>query len=230
MTRPSRAVCRVRAFDDEGQLPMPVRGSGLARGCSQVSGPIDLALFDRTTVSFESACEGSLRAHVRVKDGKHGKVQVSLSAAVARSGLPLGYEVFPGDTLEGAVSFRCRARCFPGRPWRSWPAARVRSSRTSRTVSKRRRTGGSLSVPVGTTRQQVPTVREQTFHSIGYRPRAGNDSTSCSPRVGPAREVNGFRLRLRPGKGADAALHVFRHPGHWWREYGATAWRGATRP
>ncbi len=63
--------------------------------------PIDLVLFDCTTLFFESTCEDTLRAYGYSKDGKHGEVQVLLALAVTRGGLPLGYEVFPGNSWEG---------------------------------------------------------------------------------------------------------------------------------
>ena len=63
--------------------------------------PIDLVLFDCTTLFFESTCADTLRAYGYSKDGKHSEVQVLLALAVTRGGLPLGYEVFPGNNWEG---------------------------------------------------------------------------------------------------------------------------------
>ncbi len=63
--------------------------------------PIDLVSFDCTTLFFGSRCEDTLRALGYGKDGRHGEVQVLLALAVTRSGLPIGYEVFPGNMWEG---------------------------------------------------------------------------------------------------------------------------------
>ena len=68
---------------------------------SMLPNPIDLVLFDCTTLFFESQQEGALRACGYSKDGKHNSVQVVLALAVTRCGLPLGYEVFPGNSWEG---------------------------------------------------------------------------------------------------------------------------------
>ena len=67
--------------------------------------PLDVLFFDCTTLYFESVLEDmgkdALRAFGYSKDGKPQRVQVVLALAVARSGLPVGYEVFPGSAYEG---------------------------------------------------------------------------------------------------------------------------------
>ena len=64
---------------------------------SGIPTPMDLILFDGTTLFFESRCEDTLRAF---GDYKHGAVQVLLALAVIRSGLFTGYEVFPDHMWE----------------------------------------------------------------------------------------------------------------------------------
>ena len=64
-------------------------------------GWIDLVLFDCTTLFFESTCEDALRGHGYGKDGKAGEVQELLALAVTHSGLPPGFEIFPGGSREG---------------------------------------------------------------------------------------------------------------------------------
>lgn len=67
--------------------------------------PLDVLFFDCTTLYFESVAEDggedALRAFAYSKDGKPGRVQVVLALMVTRSGLPVGYEVFPGAAYEG---------------------------------------------------------------------------------------------------------------------------------
>ena len=63
--------------------------------------PVDLVLYDCTTLHFESSCADTLRNFGYSKDGKHGEVQVVLALAVTHGGLPLTYEAFPGNTWEG---------------------------------------------------------------------------------------------------------------------------------
>ena len=80
--------------------------------------PLDVLFFDCTTLYFESVAEDedadALRAFGYSKDGKAQRVQVVLALAVAREGLPVGYEVVPGATYEGHTflptieALRCR--------------------------------------------------------------------------------------------------------------------------
>ena len=67
--------------------------------------PLAVLFFDCTTLYFESVAEDedqdALRAFGYSKDGRADRVQVVLALAVTRSGLPVGYEVFPGATYEG---------------------------------------------------------------------------------------------------------------------------------
>ena len=67
--------------------------------------PLDVLFFDCTTLYFESAVEDmgkdALRAFGYSKDGRPERVQVVLALMVTRSGLAVGYEVFPGSAYEG---------------------------------------------------------------------------------------------------------------------------------
>ncbi len=97
---PLEKVCRMMDRLDEAAIAgMRDRIGACTR--SLFPEPIDLVLFDCTTLFFESTCADTLRAYGYSKDGKHGEVQVLLALAVTRGGLPLGYEVFPGNNWEG---------------------------------------------------------------------------------------------------------------------------------
>ena len=62
---------------------------------------ITLAFYDCTTLYFESFDEDSLRTKGFSKDNLFTQTQVVLALAVTVEGIPLGYELFPGNTFEG---------------------------------------------------------------------------------------------------------------------------------
>lgn len=62
---------------------------------------VDIALFDVTTLYFESFKEDSLRQCGFSKDNKIKETQVVLALMTSRDGLPVGYELFPGSSFEG---------------------------------------------------------------------------------------------------------------------------------
>jgi|YelNatPaOPRAMG01_1025707.scaffolds.fasta_scaffold66746_1 transposase len=63
--------------------------------------PVNVVFYDCTTLYFESFTEDTLKQKGYSKDGKFNQVQVLLSIIVTQSGLPLGYELFEGNTFEG---------------------------------------------------------------------------------------------------------------------------------
>jgi len=62
---------------------------------------LDVIFFDCTTLYFESFSEDDLRKNGYSKDLKFNQPQVILALMVTKEGLPIGYEVFPGNTYEG---------------------------------------------------------------------------------------------------------------------------------
>ena len=64
---------------------------------------IDVAFFDVTTLYFESFTPDELRVSRYSKDNKVKETQVVLALMTAMDGLPLGYELFPGNTYEGST-------------------------------------------------------------------------------------------------------------------------------
>ncbi len=62
---------------------------------------VDVAFFDVTTLYFESFTPDSLRSSGFSKDGKFKETQVMLALITTTEGLPLGYELFPGNSYEG---------------------------------------------------------------------------------------------------------------------------------
>lgn len=62
---------------------------------------IDVIFYDATTIYFESFEEDELKRNGFSKDHKHNQPQVLLALMVTSDGLPVDYEIFPGNTYEG---------------------------------------------------------------------------------------------------------------------------------
>ena len=61
---------------------------------------LEMLLFDVTTLSFESVSRSDLKDFGYSKDGKFNEVQVVLAVMANQEGLPVSYELFPGNTSE----------------------------------------------------------------------------------------------------------------------------------
>lgn len=61
---------------------------------------VDVLLFDVTTLYFESVTTDDLRAYGYSKDHRFNTTQVVLALATNQEGLPVGYELFPGNKAE----------------------------------------------------------------------------------------------------------------------------------
>ena len=70
-------------------------------------GSLDVVLFDVTTLYFESFEEDEFRKNGYSKDLKFNQPQIVLALMVTKEGLPIGYDVFSGDTYEGHVLIPC---------------------------------------------------------------------------------------------------------------------------
>jgi transposase len=62
---------------------------------------INVMFYDCTTLYFESFIEDELRSFGYSKDHKFNQGQILLALMVTKSGLPVGYDVFPGNMSEG---------------------------------------------------------------------------------------------------------------------------------
>lgn len=62
---------------------------------------IDVLFYDVTTLYFESFTEDELKKNGFSKDMKFNQPQVVLALLVTKHGIPIGYEVFPGNQYEG---------------------------------------------------------------------------------------------------------------------------------
>jgi len=70
-------------------------------------GVIDCLLFDVTTLYFESTQEDELRTFGYSKDQKFHATQVVLALATTSNGLPIGYQLFPGNTADVSTLINC---------------------------------------------------------------------------------------------------------------------------
>jgi len=64
-------------------------------------GKIDVIFYDATTIYFESFTPDELKKNGFSKDGKSSQPQVLFTLMVTTDGLPIDYQIFPGDTYEG---------------------------------------------------------------------------------------------------------------------------------
>lgn len=152
--------------------------------------PLDVLFFDCTTLYFESVAEDggkdALRAFGYSKDGKPGRVQVVLALMVARSGLPVGYEVFPGAAYEGHTFL---------------PTIEA----------MRRRHAGTEAVVVADAAmfgQENLAELEAAGHRYIVGARLRNLPGALKERI-----LNVGRYRAVPGGDAGARVGVFRHKG-----------------
>ncbi len=65
-----------------------------------LGGTLKVLFFDVTTLSFASEASDALRKKGFSKDGKPQKVQVVLALIQTKEGLPVTYELFPGNTAD----------------------------------------------------------------------------------------------------------------------------------
>jgi Transposase DDE domain len=77
---------------------------------SLVGGSVQMMLFDVTTLYFESVHADELRAFGYSKDQKYHCTQVVLALATDSDGLPIGYELFAGNTAEVGTLLACMQR------------------------------------------------------------------------------------------------------------------------
>ena len=69
--------------------------------CGLFGRKLDVVFYDCTTLYFESFHEDELRKNGYSKDMKFNQPQVLLAVIVTREGMPVGYEVYAGNTFEG---------------------------------------------------------------------------------------------------------------------------------
>jgi transposase len=68
---------------------------------SLLGGKVDVLFYDCTTLYFESFSEDDFKCSGYSKDLKFNQPQLVLALFVTKEGLPVGYEIFPGNCYEG---------------------------------------------------------------------------------------------------------------------------------
>jgi transposase len=66
-----------------------------------LGGRTSIVFYDMTTLHFEADDEDDLRRIGYSKSGKHQHPQIQLGLLVGMGGLPIGYDMFPGNLFEG---------------------------------------------------------------------------------------------------------------------------------
>ena len=79
----------------------------LLKNTMKKSRSCELLLFDVTTLYFENVTETDLKQFGFSKDNKFNEVQVVLALLTDEEGLPVTYEVFPGNTAETKTLISC---------------------------------------------------------------------------------------------------------------------------
>lgn len=72
-----------------------------------VEGSVDLMLFDVTTLHLETVEQDELRDFGYSKNNRFDTTQVTLALATTKTGLPIGYQLFPGNTAEVTTLMEC---------------------------------------------------------------------------------------------------------------------------
>lgn len=72
-----------------------------ARTKELLGGNTSIVFYDMTTLHFEADDEDDLRRIGYSKSGKHQHPQIQLGLLVGLGGLPIGYDMFPGNLFEG---------------------------------------------------------------------------------------------------------------------------------
>ena len=67
----------------------------------RINKTVDVVFYDLTTIHFESKIADDLRDFGYSKAGKYNEVQVVLGMLIDANGMPVGYELYKGNTFEG---------------------------------------------------------------------------------------------------------------------------------
>lgn len=68
--------------------------------CAHTSRRGPMAYYDVTTYAFESVRQGELHMFGYSKDNKHNEVQVVMGLLIDNNGIPISFEMFPGNTMD----------------------------------------------------------------------------------------------------------------------------------
>lgn len=103
MPRPPKLHQLYRAMDLLAKHKDDIEQSLFAHGRDLFTAKVDVVLYDLTTLRFESTVvnSGALRQFGFSKEKRSDCTQIVLGLLVDPDGIPLGFEVYPGNTFEG---------------------------------------------------------------------------------------------------------------------------------
>lgn len=92
-----------RMMDKVYERSEEIKGRICERTMSLIKERVDVVFFDVTTLYFESFISDELKRPGFSKDNKVKESQVVLALMTTSDGLPLGYELYPGNVYEGGT-------------------------------------------------------------------------------------------------------------------------------
>jgi hypothetical protein len=103
LSKPAELHQLYRALDVLAEGKDDIEQSLFMHGRDLLSANVDVVLYDLTTLRFESTVviPGELRQFGFSKEKRSDCTQVVLGLLIDPDGIPLGFEVFPGNTFEG---------------------------------------------------------------------------------------------------------------------------------
>jgi transposase len=90
-----------RALDKLAENKEKIERELFERNCLKLGQEVDVVFYDVTTFAFQSVKRDGLRDFGFSKDCKFNEVQVVMGLLLNAEGMPMGYELFPGNTFDG---------------------------------------------------------------------------------------------------------------------------------
>jgi transposase len=90
-----------RTLDKLGEYKEKIEDELFHKNFTKIGHKVDVVFYDVTTFAFESFIADELRNFGFSKECKFKEVQVVMGLLIDLNGLPIGYELFPGNTFDG---------------------------------------------------------------------------------------------------------------------------------
>jgi len=95
-----------RALDVLGKQKEEIEQEMFEYNYVRVNKKVDVVFYDVTTMAFESVIADELKDFGFSKDCKFNEVQVVMGMMIDADGIPVGYELFPGNTFDGKTMLK----------------------------------------------------------------------------------------------------------------------------
>ncbi len=95
-----------RALDVLGKQKEEIESEMFEYNYVRTNKKVDVVFYDVTTVAFESVIADELKDFGYSKDCKFNEVQVVMGMIIDADGMPVGYELFPGNTFDGKTMLK----------------------------------------------------------------------------------------------------------------------------